>query len=123
LGWFREELGDFKFALTRPYYDLHEKDQPNSGGLFSITINPTTCKGCMECVEVCNDDALRIVTQTEESIVANLRKNGTSGQDLPNTPPKSTTASMTLKKRSVRCKPCYQQRCLSEALPVAMVLV
>jgi pyruvate-ferredoxin/flavodoxin oxidoreductase len=25
LGWFREELGDFKFALTRPYFDLHEK--------------------------------------------------------------------------------------------------
>jgi hypothetical protein len=27
-GWFREELGDFEFALTRPYYDLHEKISP-----------------------------------------------------------------------------------------------
>ncbi|HRF41945.1 MAG TPA: 4Fe-4S binding protein, partial [Saprospiraceae bacterium] len=62
--WFREELGEFKFALTRPYFDVFEKKQANSGGLFSITINPTTCKGCMECVEVCHDDALKIVKQT-----------------------------------------------------------
>ncbi len=85
--WFREELGDFKFALTRPYFDVFEKQQPNSGGLFSITINPTTCKGCMECVAVCNDDALRIVKQTDDS-VARLRKEWDFWLDLPNTPQK-----------------------------------
>lgn len=83
--WFRDELGDFNFALTRPYYDLHEKKEPNSGGLFSITINPTTCKGCMECVEVCDDGALEIVTQTEESVVR-LRNEWDLWMDLPNTP-------------------------------------
>ncbi|MCF8244747.1 MAG: 2-oxoacid:acceptor oxidoreductase family protein [Saprospiraceae bacterium] len=87
LGWFQAELGDFKFALTRPYYDLHEKDKPNSGGLFSITINPITCKGCMECVEVCDDDALRPITQTEDS-VAQLRQEWDFWMDLPNTPKK-----------------------------------
>lgn len=87
LGWFREELGDFKFALTRPYFDLYEKDQPNSGGLFSITINPQTCKGCMECIEVCPDDALRKVTQTEDSITR-LRKEWSLWEDLPTTPEK-----------------------------------
>jgi pyruvate-ferredoxin/flavodoxin oxidoreductase len=85
--WFREELGDFKFALTRPYFDLKEKDQPNSGGLFSITINPTTCKGCMECVAVCGDDALRSITQTEQS-VNRLRKEWDFWLDLPTTPDK-----------------------------------
>lgn len=85
--WFADELGDFNFALTRPYYELNEKKEPNSGGLFSITINPTTCKGCMECVNVCHDDALRIVTQTEES-VASLRKQWDLWLDLPNTPKK-----------------------------------
>ncbi|MBK9254231.1 MAG: 2-oxoacid:acceptor oxidoreductase family protein [Saprospiraceae bacterium] len=85
--WFRDELGDFNFALTRPYYDIHEKNEPNSGGLFSITINPTTCKGCMECVNVCNDDALRIVPQTEAS-VASLRNQWDLWLDLPNTPKK-----------------------------------
>ncbi len=87
LGWFKDELGDFKFALTRPYFDVHEKSQPNSGGLFSITINPTTCKGCMECVEVCNDGALKSITQTEDSI-ARLRNEWDFWVDLPNTPAK-----------------------------------
>ncbi|TRX49857.1 pyruvate ferredoxin oxidoreductase [Fulvivirga sp. M361] len=87
LEWFREELGDFQFALTRPYYDLHEKEQPNSGGLFSITINPNTCKGCMECIEVCDDDALRPIIQTEGSI-AQLRKEWDFWTDLPSTPQK-----------------------------------
>lgn len=87
LEWFREELGDFQFALTRPYYDLFEKDQPNSGGLFSITINPGTCKGCMECVAVCPDDALRAIPQTEDSI-ARLRKEWDLWLDLPTTPEK-----------------------------------
>lgn len=85
--WFREELGAFQFALTRPYYDLYEKEQPNSGGLFSITINPTTCKGCMECIEVCDDDALRPITQTEDS-VARLRQEWDFWTDLPTTPEK-----------------------------------
>ena len=83
--WFKDELGDFKFALTRPYYHLHEKDQANSGGLFSITINPATCKGCMACVEVCEDEALIAVPQTEESITR-LRKEWDLWSDLPNTP-------------------------------------
>ena len=87
LEWFRDELGDFQFALTRPYYDLHEKKQANSGGLFSITVNPITCKGCMECVAVCDDDALRIVKQTDDS-VARLREEWSVWSDLPNTPKK-----------------------------------
>ncbi|MBT8191197.1 MAG: 2-oxoacid:acceptor oxidoreductase family protein [Bacteroidia bacterium] len=85
--WFKEELGDFKFALTRPYFDLYEKKEEGSGGLFSITINPTTCKGCMECIEVCDDDALIKVTQTEESI-NKLHKEWDLWLDLPNTPEK-----------------------------------
>ncbi|MCP5044793.1 MAG: pyruvate ferredoxin oxidoreductase, partial [bacterium] len=55
----RDELGEFQFALTRPHYTLHEKKEAGTGGLLSITLNPATCKGCMECVTVCDDDALR----------------------------------------------------------------
>ncbi len=87
LGWFKEELGDFQFALTRPYYDLHEKKSKGSGGLLSITINPNTCKGCMECIKVCDDDALKPVIQTEGSI-ARLRQDWDLWTDLPNTPEK-----------------------------------
>jgi pyruvate-ferredoxin/flavodoxin oxidoreductase len=69
----------FDFALTRPYFDLHEKNEPNSGGLFSITINPTTCKGCMECVNVCDDGALKVVPQTEDSVSSMRKNNGIYG--------------------------------------------
>ena len=84
---FREELGTFQFALTRPYFTIPEKKQPGGGGLFSVTIDPYTCKGCMECVEVCKDEALVPVTQTRDSI-ADLRKNWDFWLDLPNTPEK-----------------------------------
>ncbi|MFZ1865189.1 MAG: 2-oxoacid:acceptor oxidoreductase family protein [Polyangiales bacterium] len=87
LGYFKEELNGFKFALTRPHYTLPEQDQPGNGGLLSITVNPYTCKGCMECVEVCNDDALRPMRQTEES-VQKLRDNWDFWIDLPTTPKK-----------------------------------
>ena len=84
---FREELGTFQFSLTRPYFTIPEKKQPGSGGLFSVTIDPYTCKGCMECIEVCKDDALLPITQTRDSI-ADLRKNWDFWLDLPNTPEK-----------------------------------
>ena len=87
LDLFKEELNGFQFALTRPHYTLPEKDQPGSGGLLSITVNPYTCKGCMECVEVCNDDALRPIRQTEESVQL-LRDNWDLWSDLPSTPEK-----------------------------------
>jgi pyruvate-ferredoxin/flavodoxin oxidoreductase len=87
LELFKEELNGFQFALTRPHYTLPEKDQPGSGGLLSITVNPYTCKGCMECVEVCNDDALRPMKQTTESVQL-LRDNWDLWTDLPTTPAK-----------------------------------
>jgi len=83
----RDELGEFQFALSRPYFGLHEQKKPGSGGLLSITVDPYTCKGCMECVEVCDDDALLVATQTAES-VEKLRREWDFWLDLPNTPPR-----------------------------------
>ena len=85
LGWFKEALGDFKLSVTQPYWSVREKRQKGSGGLLSITINPYTCKGCMMCVKVCKDDALRPVDQTPET-VANLRRDWEFWQSLPTTP-------------------------------------
>jgi len=84
--WFKEAIGDFKFSLTKPYYDQKEKQQGGTGGLFSITINPYTCKGCMLCVDVCDDNALNVIEQTKAS-TANLKKEWEFWQDLPTTPP------------------------------------
>jgi pyruvate-ferredoxin/flavodoxin oxidoreductase len=86
LGWFRQAIGDFQFSITKPYYLNREKKAKNSGGLFSITINPYTCKGCMECIEACNDDALVATPQTPESI-ARLRQDWDFWLNLPTTRP------------------------------------
>ncbi len=80
--WFKAALGDFKFALTKPYHDAINKRTPNQGGLYSITINPLACKGCMECVDVCDDEALKPVPQTPESIDI-LRRDWDFWNELP----------------------------------------
>ncbi len=82
---FTNELGDFAFGTTKPYWAQKEKKAKGSGGLFSITINPYTCKGCALCVTVCEDDALKMVTQTEDS-VQTLRDDWNLWLDLPTTP-------------------------------------
>ncbi|MCL6270140.1 2-oxoacid:acceptor oxidoreductase family protein [Sansalvadorimonas sp. 2012CJ34-2] len=81
---FLDIVGDFGFAITKPYYTNMEKKQKGSGGLFSITLNPMTCKGCMECVRVCSEGALVAEPQTEED-VARIRKNWEFWNDLPTT--------------------------------------
>ena len=86
-AWFNAELDGFQFALSRPYYTLPEKKAPGSGGLLSITVNPYTCKGCMECVAVCDDAALIPVRQTGET-VQQLREQWNFWLDLPTTPQK-----------------------------------
>lgn len=82
----RQAIGGFKFATTKPYWTQKEKREKGAGGLFSITINPYTCKGCALCVEVCEDNALTMVTQTRDS-VETLRADWNFWLDLPTTPP------------------------------------
>ncbi|MGF1548846.1 MAG: 2-oxoacid:acceptor oxidoreductase family protein [Thiotrichales bacterium] len=78
-------IGDYQFAITKPYWTTREKKQKGSGGLFSITVNPYTCKGCMECIEVCEDNALKPVTQTDTAVEM-LRRNWKFWLELPTTP-------------------------------------
>ncbi|MFQ5515746.1 MAG: 2-oxoacid:acceptor oxidoreductase family protein [Myxococcota bacterium] len=77
-------LADFPVAKTGPFFDLPERKQKGSGGLLSVTINPETCKGCDICVEVCADDALRTIRQTDE-LVERLRNNWALWKKLPET--------------------------------------
>jgi pyruvate-ferredoxin/flavodoxin oxidoreductase len=85
LNLLRDGIGSFKFATTKPYWTQKEKKEKGSGGLFSITINPYTCKGCAICVDVCADNALKMVTQTNEAIQT-LRDDWSVWLDLPTTP-------------------------------------
>ncbi len=56
-----------KFAWSEPNkYYAGPKKKTGEGGKFSIIIDPSKCKGCAECVAVCNDDALKMVPKTDE---------------------------------------------------------
>lgn len=86
LGRLRSELGDTDFALTAPYWTVREKQCAGSGGLFALTVNPSTCKGCMACISVCKDGALSARPQ-DETAIAGLRQRWDLWRDLPNTQP------------------------------------
>ncbi|ODB99633.1 pyruvate ferredoxin oxidoreductase [Candidatus Thiodiazotropha endoloripes] len=85
-GLFLQALGEFDFSVTKPYWNNMEKKSKNSGGLFSITVNPYTCKGCMECVTICEDDAL-VATHQDEAAIARMRDDWNFWLDLPTSDP------------------------------------
>ena len=57
-----------QFVVTQKFHTLPEK-KGEIGGLFTLAIDPTKCKGCGECVEVCGShQALRMVKKTPENL-------------------------------------------------------
>ena len=61
-----------QWAKTRKYYDGPQK-KGKEGGRFAIIIDPSKCKGCAECVTVCDDLALKMIPKSEQ-IVETIRK-------------------------------------------------
>ena len=85
-GLLAAQLDDFQWSITKPYWSNREKKQKGSGGLFAITVNPYTCKGCMECIDVCDDQALLAEPQTPDAITR-MRCDWDFWLDLPTTDP------------------------------------
>src|SRR6266481_4040834 len=61
-----------QWSQTKKYYDAGKK-KLGVGGMFQIIIDPSKCKGCAECVTVCDDNALKMILKTDE-IMTNSRK-------------------------------------------------
>src|ERR1700751_32555 len=61
-----------QWSKTKKYYDAGKKKH-GVGGMFQIIIDPSKCKGCAECVTVCDDDALKMITKTDE-VMTTARK-------------------------------------------------
>src|SRR5262245_39013191 len=61
------------WSKTKKYYDGGKKKNAGVGGMFQIIIDPSKCKGCAECVTVCDDDALKMVAKTDE-VMTTARK-------------------------------------------------
>src|SRR5688572_23307289 len=52
-----------QFSKTKKYYEGPAK-KSGDGGMFNIIIDPSKCKGCAECVTVCDDLALKMIPKT-----------------------------------------------------------
>lgn len=53
-----------QWSKPRKYYDGPKK-KGQEGGKFAIIIDPSKCKGCAECVTVCDDLALKMIPKSE----------------------------------------------------------
>jgi pyruvate/2-oxoacid:ferredoxin oxidoreductase beta subunit/NAD-dependent dihydropyrimidine dehydrogenase PreA subunit len=54
-----------EWSKTKKYYDGYKK-KLGEGGMFQIIIDPSKCKGCAECVTVCDDDALKMIAKNDD---------------------------------------------------------
>ncbi|MGO9471586.1 MAG: thiamine pyrophosphate-dependent enzyme [Isosphaeraceae bacterium] len=59
------EMFRHQWSRTKKYFDGPKK-KGNPGGMFNIIIDPSKCKGCAECVTVCDDNALKMVVKSDE---------------------------------------------------------
>jgi pyruvate/2-oxoacid:ferredoxin oxidoreductase beta subunit/Pyruvate/2-oxoacid:ferredoxin oxidoreductase delta subunit len=58
------------WARTKKYFEVPAK-KGEEGALFGIFVDPTKCKGCAECVQVCAEldyHALKMVTKDEQTL-------------------------------------------------------
>ncbi len=60
-------LYDLQWSKTQKYYDGPKK-KGKEGGRFAIIIDPSKCKGCAECVTVCDDLALKMIDKTDDTM-------------------------------------------------------
>jgi pyruvate/2-oxoacid:ferredoxin oxidoreductase beta subunit/NAD-dependent dihydropyrimidine dehydrogenase PreA subunit len=54
-----------QWSKTKKYYEGPKKKNI-PGGMFQIIIDPSKCKGCAECVTICDDDALKMIAKTDD---------------------------------------------------------
>src|SRR5688572_14634437 len=66
------EMFRTQWSKTRKYYEGPAKKM-GEGGMFNIIIDPSKCKGCAECVTVCDDNALKMIPKTEQ-VMTSIRK-------------------------------------------------
>lgn len=61
------QLYDLQWSKTQKYYHGPAK-KGKEGGRFAIIIDPAKCKGCAECVTVCDDLALKMIDKSDDTM-------------------------------------------------------
>jgi pyruvate/2-oxoacid:ferredoxin oxidoreductase beta subunit/NAD-dependent dihydropyrimidine dehydrogenase PreA subunit len=83
-----------QWAKTKKYYEAGKK-KVGEGGLFQIVIDPSKCKGCAECVTVCDDNALKMVPKTNE-VMTRARKTHRIFKDIGPSNPKYISENLLI---------------------------
>jgi pyruvate/2-oxoacid:ferredoxin oxidoreductase beta subunit/NAD-dependent dihydropyrimidine dehydrogenase PreA subunit len=79
------EMFRTQWSRTRKYYEGPKK-KGQDGGMFNIIIDPSKCKGCAECVTVCDDNALRMVAKTDDVMTRSRKSHRIFKQIGPSNP-------------------------------------
>jgi pyruvate ferredoxin oxidoreductase beta subunit len=79
--------GDLRaqWTQTRKYWDTLEK-KGEQGGLFGIFIDPSKCKGCAECVEVCGVHDALLMEPKEDGVLEKHQRRFQHFATVPDTP-------------------------------------
>jgi pyruvate-ferredoxin/flavodoxin oxidoreductase len=88
-----EALAVYPVVKTRPFFDVMEKAEPGSGGLYSVNVDPWKCSGCGECVDVCGPGALTVQQQNRGAQVS-LQNSFQFLSKMPNTAPRFTADAL-----------------------------
>jgi pyruvate/2-oxoacid:ferredoxin oxidoreductase beta subunit/NAD-dependent dihydropyrimidine dehydrogenase PreA subunit len=88
------EMYRSQWAKTKKYYDAGKKKH-GDGGMFQIIIDPSKCKGCAECVTVCDDDALKMVAKTD-AVMTRARKTHRIFKEIGPSNPKYISDSLLI---------------------------
>src|SRR5436305_7769469 len=83
-----------QWSKTKKYYDAGKK-KVGSGGMFQIIIDPSKCKGCAECVTVCDDDALKMIAKTDE-VMTTARKSHRLFKDIGPSDPRYVSDNLLI---------------------------
>lgn len=69
-----QSLDDYQGISTDTFFGQPETQEKGSGELFSLLVNPHSCTACGVCVEVCPEDAFKLVPQTPDLLEDYVRK-------------------------------------------------
>ncbi|MFI5400309.1 MAG: 4Fe-4S binding protein, partial [SAR324 cluster bacterium] len=70
---------------TTKFHDVFEK-KGERGGLFAIHVDPTKCKGCGECVEVCGSHHALVMEPKTDALLESYRAQTRRVRALPEPP-------------------------------------
>ncbi len=78
-------IADLPVVMSDALFYSQEKKQNDSGELFSLVINPDSCKGCGLCVELCGSSALIEANEELSSQNYQLKQQWKIWQQTPDT--------------------------------------